>query len=81
MLVTPGPLRGGGVDALRDKTRAPGKAPVADEKAAAVVAMTLTPPPQEAIHWTTPWSRMCSRPTARWRGGGGEDDLQYAVLP
>jgi hypothetical protein len=43
----------GGVDGLlRDKTRPPGKAPVTDEKASQVVAMTLKPPPHEASHWT-----------------------------
>jgi len=38
---------------LRDKTRPPGKAPVAEDRALAVVAMTLKPPPHEATHWTT----------------------------
>ena len=37
---------------LRDKTRPPGKPPVADDRAAAIVAMTLKPPPHEATHWT-----------------------------
>ena len=37
---------------LRDKTRPPGRAPVADDQAAAIVAMTLKPPPHEATHWT-----------------------------
>jgi transposase len=37
---------------LRDKTRPPGTAPVADDRAAAIVAMTLKPPPHEATHWT-----------------------------
>lgn len=37
---------------LRDKTRPPGQPPVADDKAAAVVALTLKPPPHEATHWT-----------------------------
>jgi hypothetical protein len=37
---------------LRDKTRPPGRAPVADDKAAAIVALTLKPPPHEATHWT-----------------------------
>ena len=42
-----------GVDGLlHDKTRPPGTAPVPDERAAAVVAMTLKPPPHEATHWT-----------------------------
>ena len=37
---------------LRDKTRPPGRAPVADDRAAAIVAMTLKPPHHEATHWT-----------------------------
>ena len=37
---------------LRDKTRPPGQPPVAEDKASAVVAMTLKPPPFEATHWT-----------------------------
>lgn len=42
-----------GVDGLlRDKTRPPGRAPVAGDRAAAIVALTLKPPPHEATHWT-----------------------------
>lgn len=42
-----------GVDGLlRDKTRPPGKPPVAEEKASQVVAMTLKPPPHDVTHWT-----------------------------
>src|SRR5215469_16647449 len=42
-----------GVDGLlRDKTRKPGKAPIAAEVAAQVVALTRTQPPHEATHWT-----------------------------
>lgn len=42
-----------GVDGLlRDKTRPPGKAPVAEDKVAEVVRLTLAPPPHEATHWT-----------------------------
>lgn len=37
---------------LRDKTRPPGKAPIAEDKTSTVVAMTLKPPPHEATHWT-----------------------------
>lgn len=37
---------------LRDKTRPPGKAPVAADKTAEVVRLTQTPPPHEATHWT-----------------------------
>lgn len=37
---------------LRDRTRPPGQTPVADAKTAALVAMTLKPPPFEATHWT-----------------------------
>jgi transposase len=42
-----------GVDGLlRDKTRPPGRAPIPDDRAGKVVAMTLKPPPHEATHWT-----------------------------
>jgi transposase len=42
-----------GIDGLlRDKTRKPGKAPIASETAARVVAMACTEPPHEATHWT-----------------------------
>ena len=42
-----------GVDGLlRDKTRKPGKAPIAAETTARVVALTCTEPPHEATHWT-----------------------------
>jgi transposase len=37
---------------LRDKTRKPGKAPIAVDKAAQLVALTCTEPPHEATHWT-----------------------------
>ncbi len=36
----------------RDRTRPPGTAPVARDRTAAIVAMTLKPPPHEATHWT-----------------------------
>ena len=42
-----------GVDGLlRDKTRKPGKAPIATETTARVVALTCTEPPHQATHWT-----------------------------
>jgi hypothetical protein len=42
-----------GIDGLlRDRTRKPGKAPIAAEATARVVAMTCTEPPHEAAHWT-----------------------------
>jgi len=42
-----------GVDGLlRDKTRPPGKPPVAADRTAEVVRLTLAPPPHEATHWT-----------------------------
>jgi transposase len=42
-----------GVDGLlRDKTRPPGKAPLASETVDSIVALTLAPPPHEATHWT-----------------------------
>src|SRR6516225_8767767 len=37
---------------LRDKTRKPGKPPVAAEATARVVALTCTEPPHQATHWT-----------------------------
>ena len=37
---------------LRDKTRQPGKLPIAAATVARVVAMTCTDPPHEATHWT-----------------------------
>ena len=37
---------------LRDKTRKPGKAPIASDKAAQLVALTCTQPPHQATHWT-----------------------------
>lgn len=37
---------------LRDKTRPPGKAPVAADTTAIIVTMTQKPPPHEATHWT-----------------------------
>jgi transposase len=42
-----------GVDGLlRDKTRRPGKPPIAAETVARVVALTCTNPPHQATHWT-----------------------------
>jgi transposase len=42
-----------GVDGLlRDKSRPPGKAPVAPDRVAEIVRLTLEPPPFEATHWT-----------------------------
>src|SRR5262249_30785384 len=37
---------------LRDQTRKPGKAPVAAEITAQVVALTCAEPPHQATHWT-----------------------------
>ena len=37
---------------LRDKTRKPGKTPLAAETTARVVALTCTQPPHHATHWT-----------------------------
>ena len=43
-----------GVDGLlRDKTPKPGKAPIAAEITAQVVALTCTEPPHHATHWTS----------------------------
>jgi transposase len=42
-----------GVDGLlRDKTRKPGKPPIAAETVARVVALTCADPPHKATHWT-----------------------------
>ena len=42
-----------GVDGLsRDRTRPPGKAPVAPARVAEIVRLTQAPPPHEATHWT-----------------------------
>ena len=38
---------------LRDKTRKPGKAPIAAETTAQVVVLTCTEPPHQATHWTS----------------------------
>jgi len=37
---------------LHDKTRKPGKVPIAAETTARVVALTCTQPPHQATHWT-----------------------------
>jgi transposase len=37
---------------LRDKTRKPGKPPIAAETVARVVALTCADPPHQATHWT-----------------------------
>jgi len=37
---------------LRDKTRKPGKPPIAAETTARLVALTCTAPPHQATHWT-----------------------------
>src|SRR5436853_7920245 len=37
---------------LRDKSRKPGKVPIAADKAARLVALTCTEPPHQATHWT-----------------------------
>ena len=42
-----------GVDGLlRDRTRPPGKAPVAGDMVAELLRLTQAPPPHEATHWT-----------------------------
>jgi len=42
-----------GVDGLlRDRTRPPGKAPIADTRVAELLRLTQAPPPHEATHWT-----------------------------
>ena len=42
-----------GVDGLvRDRTRPPGRAPVAEDRVAELIRLTHAPPPHEATHWT-----------------------------
>ena len=42
-----------GVDGLlRDKSRPPGKVPIADDVVAEIVRLAQEPPPPEATHWT-----------------------------
>jgi transposase len=44
---------GEGVEGLlRDRTRPPGKAPIADTRVAGLLRLTQAPPPHEATHWT-----------------------------
>jgi len=45
-------MRAGVEGLLRDGSRPPGKAPVARERVAGIVRLTLEPPPHEATHWT-----------------------------
>jgi hypothetical protein len=42
----------GGEGLLRDKTRKPGKGPIAADKAAQLVALTCTEPPHHATRWS-----------------------------
>ena len=37
---------------LRDKSRPPGKAPIAPDRVAWIVRQTQQPPPHEATYWT-----------------------------
>lgn len=37
---------------LRDRTRPPGRAPIAPDRVAEVIRLTQAPPPHEATHWT-----------------------------
>jgi transposase len=37
---------------LRDRSRPPGKAPIAPDHVAGIVRLALKPPPLEATHWT-----------------------------
>ncbi len=42
-----------GVDGLlRDRSHPPGTAPVASDRVAAIIRLTLEPPPHEVTHWT-----------------------------
>jgi len=56
---------GGGIHRISSH-RPPGTAPVADDRAAAIVRMTLKPPPHEATHWTArAIPRQAREPTAQ----------------
>jgi transposase len=57
---------------LRDKTRKPGKAPLAAETTAQVVALTCTEPPHQATHWTAGrWPRRSAFPWVQCSASGG----------
>src|SRR3954454_10081777 len=55
---------------LSDKTRPPGKPPVAGARVADLVRLTLEPPPHEATHWT---ARAMAKAVGLGRGDGAED--------
>jgi hypothetical protein len=56
---------------LRDKTRPPGKLPVAADRTAEVIRLTLAPLPHEATHWTLRrWPRPWGWPHRLCRGSG-----------
>src|SRR4029077_8310855 len=67
-----------GVEALlRDKTRKPGKPPIAAETTARVMALTCTEPPHQATHWT---GRAMAKATGagwvRCRASGGRTNCR-----
>src|SRR5216683_1389030 len=65
---------------LRDKTRKPGKAPIAADKAAQVVALTCTEPSHQATHWTGPrWPRRWVSRYARCSASGGRTSCSRIV--
>ena len=73
---------------LRDKTRKPGKAPIAAAQAAELVALTCTEPPHQATHWTgraMAKAMGLSLGTAdeadALAGEGADHELRRAVVP
>jgi len=66
-----------GVEGLpRDKTRPPGRPPVAQDNASAAVALTLKPPPHEATHWTARAMAKVDGQGRRTGGLHGAEDLE-----
>src|SRR3712207_5348169 len=56
---------------LRDKTRPPGKAPLAEATVRQVVAKTTTERPADATHWSgRPWPRRSASPPAVFKRSG-----------
>ena len=51
---------------LRDKTRLPGKPPLAVETVAKILALPCSEPPGEATHWT---GRAVAKATGLYEGG------------
>ena len=63
---------------LRDKSRPPGKAPIAPDRVAWIVRLTQQPPPHEATHWTL--RAMAAAWRSRRLGHGAGDRKAHGVL-